>query len=324
MSFSPTPGRRVVINGRNPRNGVSPGRRELSPVPAHNYGYNNERRSPSPNPPGYSRPRRQVNNDTSIEMSKPLLEPDARNPGPPLAGPEVDDLDSDDRETVHHSQPGVDDGFFSNGDNSGGEGSHPDTELIPDKPKHDPEIPKYPEGPYYPDTDEPDLGRYPANYPRNYPSNPEFPYAPGFGPDVYNTIPDYPPTEFGSDSLPDVNVYQHKKTLAQGMMDLALFSANANQLRYVLESSSQHPYYYPSIVFISFSLFFQVAVGVGLIWNSRYNVKDKREICIANKINNFTVIGIFLITVINVFISAFGVANTPTVITVPATTGPTT
>lgn len=53
----------------------------------------------------------------------------------------------------------------------------------------------------------------------------------------------------------------------------------------------------------------QVAVGVGLIWNARYNVKDEKEMCIANRINNFTIIGIFLVTVINVFISAFGVAN---------------
>lgn len=50
---------------------------------------------------------------------------------------------------------------------------------------------------------------------------------------------------------------------------------------------------------------------MGLIWNARYNVKDEREICIANKINNFTIIGIFLVTVINVFISAFGVADAP-------------
>lgn len=56
-------------------------------------------------------------------------------------------------------------------------------------------------------------------------------------------------------------------------------------------------------------LFFQVAIGVGLIWNSRYNVKDEKQICIANKINNFTIIGIFLVTVVNVFISAFGVAS---------------
>lgn len=60
--------------------------------------------------------------------------------------------------------------------------------------------------------------------------------------------------------IPDVNVYQHKKTLAQGMMDLALLSANANQLRYVLESRSRHPYFYFSLTFISLSLLLQVSV----------------------------------------------------------------
>ncbi|XP_075161264.1 ninjurin-A-like isoform X2 [Haematobia irritans] len=109
--------------------------------------------------------------------------------------------------------------------------------------------------------------------------------------------------------IPDVNAYQHKKTLAQGMMDLALLSANANQLRYVLESYTRHPYYYPSLVFISLSIIFQIAVGVGLILNSKYNIKNDKDICRANKVNNYTVIGIFIVTVVNVFISAFGVAE---------------
>ncbi|XP_023161233.2 ninjurin-1 isoform X2 [Drosophila hydei] len=116
--------------------------------------------------------------------------------------------------------------------------------------------------------------------------------------------------------IPDVNAYQHKKTLAQGMMDLALLSANANQLRYVLETNRQHPYFYPSLIFISLSIIFQIAVGVGLIWNGRYNIKNEREICRANKINNYTVIGIFIVTVVNVLISAFAVADA----TPPATT----
>ncbi|KRF83926.1 uncharacterized protein Dvir_GJ12595, isoform B [Drosophila virilis] len=103
--------------------------------------------------------------------------------------------------------------------------------------------------------------------------------------------------------IPDVNAYQHKKTLAQGMMDLALLSANANQLRYVLETSNQHPYFYPSLLFIS------IAVGVGLIWNGRFNIRNEQEICRANKINNYTVIGIFIVTVVNVLISAFAVAD---------------
>ncbi|XP_037940204.1 ninjurin-1-like [Teleopsis dalmanni] len=111
--------------------------------------------------------------------------------------------------------------------------------------------------------------------------------------------------------IPDVNAYQHKKTLAQGMMDLALLSANANQLRYILETNSRHPYYYSSIIFITLSIIFQIGVGVGLIWNTRYNVKNEKEICKANKINNYTVIGIFIVTIVNVFVSAFSVADRP-------------
>lgn len=57
----------------------------------------------------------------------------------------------------------------------------------------------------------------------------------------------------------DVNLYATKKTVAQGMMDLALLTANANQLRYVLESGSTGSmYYYLNIVLICLSIFFQV------------------------------------------------------------------
>lgn len=108
---------------------------------------------------------------------------------------------------------------------------------------------------------------------------------------------------------PDVNVYQHKKTLAQGMMDLALLSANANQMRYVLQTDGQHRYFYPSLTMISLSLFLQIAVGIGLIWNSVYNVKEHEQMCKANKANNWTVIGIFFVTILNVFISSFGVVD---------------
>lgn len=65
-----------------------------------------------------------------------------------------------------------------------------------------------------------------------------------------------------------------------------------------------------SVINTNMRFLLQVAVGVGLVWNATYNVRDEKEICIANKINNFTVIGIFLVTVVNVFISAFGVGST--------------
>lgn len=60
--------------------------------------------------------------------------------------------------------------------------------------------------------------------------------------------------------IPDINVYQQKKNLAQGMMDLALLSANANQLRYVVETYARHPYYWFSLISISVSLILQVSL----------------------------------------------------------------
>ncbi|XP_018308514.1 ninjurin-1 [Mycetomoellerius zeteki] len=125
----------------------------------------------------------------------------------------------------------------------------------------------------------------------------------------------FPPTPAVQVVTPDVNVYQHKKTLAQGMMDLALLSANANQMRYVLQTDGRHPYFYPSLVMISMSLFLQIAVGIGLIWNSVYNVKEHEQMCKANKANNWTVVGIFLVTTFNVFISSFGVVDQTVAVT---------
>lgn len=212
---------------------------------------------------------------------------------PPIAHPENDD---DDEIDVHNNipntpdaHPGVDDGFFPH------DHDNPDIFLGPRIGEDDIGSGK---GIPLPPT----LNGIP---PRRNSGGSNFPYSPGYNPNVFINA------DGDTQSIPDVNVYQHKKTLAQGMMDLALLSANANQLRYVLESYDRHPYYYPSLIFISMSIILQIAVGVGLIWNSRYNVKNHEQICIADRINNFTVLGIFMITIVNVFISSFGVADAP-------------
>ncbi|XP_050666976.1 ninjurin-A-like isoform X2 [Leptidea sinapis] len=237
--------------------------------------------------------------------AQPLLEPAKDPQKPPLAGPEVDDLgDGNMPHDTSAPYPGIDDGLLEpegkaetnpkgDGDSGEREGSHHST-------KDDGVGTE--DGKWF-STDEPD-----------------YPYdgVNGFG--YRFGVDDRPGSPMAPGSIPDVNTYQQKKNLAQGMMDLALLSANANQLRYVIESASSHRYYYPSLTFIGLSIVLQIAVGVGLIMNSRYNVKDDKDICKADKINNFTVLGVFLITIVNVFITSFSVA-TPEGVPLPQQNG---
>lgn len=67
----------------------------------------------------------------------------------------------------------------------------------------------------------------------------------------------------------EVQSFVQKKNLAQGMMDLALVSANCNQLRYVLDMSSMHPYFLTSLSLILCSLALQVIVGLVMLYGNR-------------------------------------------------------
>jgi hypothetical protein len=97
-----------------------------------------------------------------------------------------------------------------------------------------------------------------------------------------------------------------KKTFAQGLMDVALFSANASQLRHVIDSPGRGPYFYISVSLISASLITQALVGVGLVLNSKCNMEKNSGVCKADRLNNSITAGVVLITLLNVFIPAFG------------------
>ena len=118
----------------------------------------------------------------------------------------------------------------------------------------------------------------------------------------------YPP-EADVSNIPSLNLYQQKKTIAQGMLDLALLSSNANQLRYILDYKERNHYYYISLSCISSSLVLQVLVAIALVFKSRYNIDNEQEYANADRINNFITMGILFITIINVFTSAFGVSS---------------
>jgi hypothetical protein len=58
----------------------------------------------------------------------------------------------------------------------------------------------------------------------------------------------------------DANSYATKKTIAQGMLDIALLTANASQLKYVLQVGQQHEFYTLMVWLISISIVLQVCL----------------------------------------------------------------
>ncbi|XP_076286996.1 ninjurin-A [Lasioglossum baleicum] len=107
------------------------------------------------------------------------------------------------------------------------------------------------------------------------------------------------------------NTFAAKKTVAQGMMDVALITANANQLRYLLEYQKNTNTFLLILTLIIVSLSLQVAVGIGLVFKGRFDIKEKSKSNIAHRINNYVVVGVFLITIINVFIASFSISTQP-------------
>ncbi|KAI4498204.1 hypothetical protein M0802_006690 [Mischocyttarus mexicanus] len=118
------------------------------------------------------------------------------------------------------------------------------------------------------------------------------------------------------------NSFAAKKTVAQGMMDVALITANANQLRYLIEYQRNSPTFFVILILIVISLLLQIAVGVSLIFKGRFDIKGQSKSFNARRINNYVVVGVFLITIINVFVAAFSI-TTPSVPTAPLTSTPT-
>lgn len=128
--------------------------------------------------------------------------------------------------------------------------------------------------------------------------------------------------------------FASKKTAAEGMMDIALLTANANQLRFLFAYNAESKTYYMSVSLIIASLILQVAVGVTLIFKVRElplyychcPLIDSSSGCAvvgpqrqmknkgrrASWTNDFLVVGVFLVTVINVFAASFTTTHSPT------------
>ncbi|XP_016967243.1 ninjurin-B [Drosophila biarmipes] len=104
------------------------------------------------------------------------------------------------------------------------------------------------------------------------------------------------------DDLSGGNSYATNKNVAEGLMDIALLSANANQLRFLITYNDKASTYVYSMIMVILSLVLQLLVGIMLIFKRRLKRFKNRSY---ERTNDLLVMGVFMITVINILLAAF-------------------
>ncbi|KAF7229158.1 ninjurin-2 isoform X3 [Nothobranchius furzeri] len=125
-----------------------------------------------------------------------------------------------------------------------------------------------------------------------------------------STMPASGPLQGGSASNLNMNLYATKKTAAEGMLDIALFLANITHMKTVIEQGAGYRYYVAVLTLISFSLALQIVAGVLIIIIGRRNLNNSTLQNRLDYLNNVTTIIVFVTTVLNCFISTFGMQRT--------------
>ncbi|KAK2715503.1 hypothetical protein QYM36_010195 [Artemia franciscana] len=103
----------------------------------------------------------------------------------------------------------------------------------------------------------------------------------------------------------DTNKYATKKTVAQGLLDVALLTANASQLKYILSTGKQHDFYNAMVALIATSIVLQVFIGLLFIVIGGLNIDNPKHHRAANICNDVSVLLVFVLLVVNVIISTF-------------------
>ena len=115
------------------------------------------------------------------------------------------------------------------------------------------------------------------------------------------------PSRWGRNQPINMNHSANKKSAAESMLDIALLMANASQLKAVIEQGPGFAFFIPLVVLISISLALQIAVGVLLIFLVRYDLNNPAKHAKLDFLNNLATGLVFIIVVVNIFITAFGV-----------------
>lgn len=104
----------------------------------------------------------------------------------------------------------------------------------------------------------------------------------------------------------DFNLYATKKTISQGMLDVALLTANISQLKYILlEGKAVQPFYYFMLVCTILSILMQIAASCLVMLIGNTNINKKKEQKLANLLNDILTLIIFVITLTNIILNVF-------------------
>ncbi|CAO1415465.1 unnamed protein product [Diamesa tonsa] len=108
----------------------------------------------------------------------------------------------------------------------------------------------------------------------------------------------------------NLNTFASRKTLAQGMLDLALLTANVAQLKRIMYSGPEHRFYTLLMVAILFSIGLQMVQAIimcilAIVFDLNKTDDHKR----GNIANNILVIFTIVSVVINIIISTFDFAD---------------
>ncbi|XP_014327355.1 ninjurin-2-like isoform X4 [Xiphophorus maculatus] len=125
-----------------------------------------------------------------------------------------------------------------------------------------------------------------------------------------STMPASGPLQGVSTPTLNMNLYATKKTAAEGMLDIALFLANITHMKTVIEQGAGYRYYAAVLTLISFSLALQIVAGVLIIIIGRRDLNNSTLQRRLDYLNNITTIIVFITTVLNCFVSTFGMQRT--------------
>lgn len=115
---------------------------------------------------------------------------------------------------------------------------------------------------------------------------------------------------FQETQTPTYSYYSRKRIVAEGLLDLGLLMANATQLKTLISVGNVQKYYWPILGATSLSIVIQIIIAVMLLVLGTVE-KGSNSSQRAIRLHHATVVLILIVTVINIFITAFWINVQP-------------